>query len=118
TQLVWPTVPLGAEDEKALDVLAAVLGQIDKENRLFLALQYNRQLAANTAAFHFNSKLSGTFGVQVTAKPKQDLDELVAIADAEIERLKKDGPTEAEVLKAQNGDESQLIIGLQAAQRR
>ena len=45
-ELVWPTVPRGHPDEPALDVLAAILGGLDKENRLFRALMYDRQLAA------------------------------------------------------------------------
>ena len=40
------------------------------------------------------------------------------LADAEIERLKKDGPTEAEVRKAQNQRESDLIMGLQSVTRK
>ena len=40
------------------------------------------------------------------------------IADAEIERLKKDGPTAAEVRKAQNERESELVMGLQSVTRK
>ena len=117
-QLAWPTPQAGAEDEAALDVLAAVLGQLDKENRLFRALMYDKQLAASAGAFHFASALSGTFNVAITARPGQKLDDLVGIADAEIERLKQDGPTAEEVAKAQNSTESGLILGLQAAGRK
>ncbi len=117
-QLVWPTVPAGHPDEKALDVLAVVLGQLDKENRLYRALMYDKQLAASVSASHPTQDLSGTFEVQITAQPGQTLDDMVAIADAEIERLKEEGPTEDEVIKVQNGDESSLIIGLQSATRK
>ncbi|HEX8198863.1 MAG TPA: insulinase family protein, partial [Isosphaeraceae bacterium] len=48
----------------------------------------------------------------------QDLDELVERADAEIARLKAEGPTAAEVAKAQNGYESGLVVGLQSAGRK
>ena len=47
-QLIWPTVPADHPDEPALDVLAAVLGGLPKENRLFRALMYDRQLAARS----------------------------------------------------------------------
>ena len=105
-------------DEQALDVLATVLGQLDKENRLFRALMYDRQLAAGVSAFHPASSLSGIFAVVLNARPGQELDELVTIADAEIERLKAEGPTADEVLKAQNTQESQLVVGLQSAGRK
>ena len=64
------------------------------------------------------SLLSGTFEVELYARPGQKLDELVKIADAEIERLKKEGPTAAEVRKAQNERESALIMGLQSVTRK
>src|SRR5262249_37902515 len=113
-RLVWPTVPVGHPDEKALDVLAAVLGGLDKENRLFRALEYDRRLAARVGAEHPTQQLSGTFEAMLLARPGHDLDELVKVADAEVRRLKADGPTAAEVRKAQNAEESRLIIGLQS----
>lgn len=118
TRLVWPSVPHGHPDERALDVLAAILGQLDKENRLFWALMYNRHVAVNVAAYQQNKMLSGEFGVVLVGAVGQSLDELVKLADAEIERLKKDGVTDNEVRKAQNAEESQLIVGLESTTRK
>ncbi len=115
-QLVWPTVPTGHPDESSLDVLASVLGGLEKENRLYRALIYDRPLAANVSAGHPTARLSGTFTVTVTAQPSTPLDDLVRHVDTEIERLKRDGPTEAEVAKTQNGRESGLIMDLQSVQ--
>ena len=117
-ELVWPTGPRGDADEQALDVLSQVLGGLDKENRLYRALQYDRQLAAAVQAGHPASTLAGEFTVTLYARPDGKLDELVKIADAEIERLRTEGPTAEEVLKAQNTQESQLIVGLQSAGRK
>ena len=117
-QLIWPTVPANHPDEPALDVLAAVLGGLPKENRLFRALMYDRQLAARVGASHPTRTLAGTFEVELNARPGEKLDDLVKIADAEIERLKKDGPTPLEVKKAQNERESALIMGLQSVTRK
>ena len=113
-QLLWPTVPAAHPDEPALDVLAAVLGGLAKENRLFRALMYDRQLAAQVGASHPTQLLSGTFEVELYARPGQTLDELVRIADHEIARLREEGPTPLEVRKAQNERESGLIMGLQS----
>lgn len=118
TQLVWPTVALGDDDEAALDVLGSVLGQLDKENRLYKTLVYDKQLATSAVAFHNTSAISGTFVTMITARPRQTLDELVTIAEAEIERMKKDGPTASEVEKAQNAQEAQLILSLQSTTRK
>ena len=56
--------------------------------------------------------LSGTFDVVLYARPGQKLDELVQRADAEVERLKTEGPTAGEVLKAQNRSEVRFVVGL------
>ena len=113
-QLLWPTVPADHPDEPALDVLAAVLGGLAKENRLFRALMYDRQLAAQVGASHPTQLLSGTFEVELYARPGQKLDELVKIADAEIQRLRERVRRPLEVRKAQNERESGLIMGLQS----
>jgi len=117
TQLAWPTVERGHADEQALHVLAAVLGQLPKENRLYRTLVFDKQLAVQASASSRPSELAGTFDVMISARPGQKLDELVKIADEQIERLKKEGPTEDEVVKAQNGDEADLIFSLQSAGR-
>jgi zinc protease len=117
-QLIWPTVPANHPDEPALDVLAAVLGQLPKENRLFRALMYDRQLAAGVSASHPTQLLAGKFEIEVYARPGEKLEGLVKIADAEIERLKTEGPSPLEVRKAQNERESALIIGLQSVTRK
>ena len=95
-------------------MLASVLGGLPKENRLYRTLVFDKQLAVQTATLSYLNELAGTFHAMITAKPGQTLDELVKIADEEIERLKNEGPTEEEVVKAQNGDEAQLILGLQS----
>ena len=69
-------------------------------------------------ASHPTQLLAGTFEVELYARPGEKLDELVKIADAEIERLKKEGPTALEVRKAQNERESGLIMGLQSVTRK
>jgi zinc protease len=117
-ELIWPTGPRGDADEQALDVLSIILGGLDKENRLYRALMYDRPLAAHVGAGHPCSALAGEFEVTIYARPGQKLDDLVKIADAEIERLKTEGPTEAEVLKAQNTQESGLVVGLQSVQKK
>jgi zinc protease len=119
-RLIWPTVPVKHPDEAALDVLAAILGEIPKENRLFRALVYDRQLAAQVEASHPTHLLAGTFEIDLYARPRPDarpgdqLAEIVKLADLEIDRLKRDGPTALEVTKCQNARESELIMGFQS----
>jgi zinc protease len=96
-ELVWRTVPAHHPDEAALDVLASVLGGPSRRNRLFAALVDNRQIALQVSADHPTHMLSGRFEVVVVAQQGQKLDELIRLADLEIERLKREGPTADEV---------------------
>ncbi len=111
-QLVWPTVPAHHSDEAALDVLASVLGGTLKSSRLFCALSSDRQIAHSVSAAHPTRRLSGTFEVYLTARSNQKLDEVVRIADAEIERLKREGPTADEIRKVKIERRRSQIIAL------
>ncbi len=95
--LVWPTVPANHPDEAALDVLASVLGGESRWNRLFRALLYDRQIATSVSASHPTFLLTGLFEINLFARSGQDLDEMIGLVRAEIERLKRDGPTADEV---------------------
>jgi len=117
-RLNWPTVPANHPDEPALDVLAAILGGLDKQNRLFRTMMYDRQLAANVNASHPTNMLSGEFEVVVVGRPGEDLDPLAKIVLGEIERLKREKPTPAEVVMSRNERESSLIVGLQSVLRK
>ena len=99
-------------------MLGSVLGGLSGESRLYKKLMYEKPLAANASAFHSAEMLAGTFGVTITAQRGQSLDDLVAMADAEVERLKAEGPTEAEVKKAQIAQGRGLNFGLQAMGRK
>ena len=114
-RLIWPTVPSGHRDEAAIDILAAVLGGLVNENRLYRRLMYEQPLAVRVGASHPTYLLSGEFEVDLDAQPGRDLSELVRIADEEIERLKHEGPSEVELRRAQNQRELSLILSLESA---
>lgn len=95
--LVWKTVPAYHPDEAALDALASVLGGDSKWNRLFRALVDDRPIATEISASHPTHQFAGRFEVTLIARNGQKLDELVRRADEEIDRLKREGPTEEEV---------------------
>ncbi len=117
TQLFWTTVERGHADDQALQILAAVLGQLPRENRLYRALVFDKQLAVQAIASSRQFDVRGNFVVTMTARPGQKLDDLVRIAEEQIEHLKNRGPTEDEVVKAQNAYETSLIFNLQSATR-
>ena len=98
--LIWKTVPAYHPDEPALDVLASVLAGPSKASRLFRALVDDRRIATQVSASHPTHMLAGRFELTLVAPDGRKLDELVRLADAEIERLKREGPTADEVRRA------------------
>ncbi len=97
--LAWPTVPEDDRDAAALDVLASILGGGSRWNRLFRALEYDRQLATTVSASHTKHRLAGHLELIIEARAGQRFDDLIKIVDVEIERIKADGPTDDEVRK-------------------
>jgi zinc protease len=116
--LSWIGVPIGHDDEAALGVLASVLGGMSGESRLYKSLMYAKPLASAANARNDSSVLAGTFDVTISAQRGQSLDDLVKMADAEIERIKTEGPTDLEVKKAQIASGRGLIFSLQSATRK
>ena len=86
--LGWPTPPLYAQDDAALDVAATILSD-GLSSRLQKALVYDKPLASDVAAFQISLEISGVFVVQATARPGASLDDIQRVIAAEISRLAK-----------------------------
>ncbi|MFZ2490626.1 MAG: pitrilysin family protein, partial [Thermoanaerobaculia bacterium] len=110
--MVWHTVPQFTKDDAALDLLAGILGQ-GKSSRLFRTLSYEQKIAQDAFASNGTRELAGTFQVVATAKPGKSLEELEKSIAAEVERIKAEGPTKAEIEREMNGIESQFIYQIQ-----
>jgi zinc protease len=110
--MVWHTVPQYTPDEAPLDTLATVLGG-GKSSRLYKSLVYERQIAQDVSAFNGSQELAGTFRITATAKPGKTLAELEGAINEEIEKLKAEAATPAEIERAYNGREAAFIYGLQ-----
>ncbi|MFL6284144.1 MAG: insulinase family protein [Pyrinomonadaceae bacterium] len=108
----WHSVPQFSKDEAALDTLASILGG-GKSSRLYKALQYDKQLAQTVGSFDGTSEIAGLFQIVATAKPGHTLDEIQQAIDAEIAKLKEEGPTSDEMERAYNAREAGFIYGLQ-----
>ena len=138
TQLVWPTVARGDKDEAALAVLGQVLGSaggavvvadlvavaavVVAETSRAGCFLHSCTIAPSPPAQALrdrSTELAGTFDVNLSARPGgATLDELIKIVDAEIEKLKTEGPTEDELTKIKTARESQLVMSLEAAARK
>jgi zinc protease len=70
-------------------------------------------MVSNVGAFNGTNEIAGTFQIVATARPGKSLDLIEEEVNKEIERIKKEPPTEAEMAKAKNSIEAQSIFGLQ-----
>lgn len=110
--LVWPTAPAYDNDEAATDTLANILGG-GKSSRLYKTLVYDRQIAQDVSANNGAQEIAGRFQVTATARPGKSLEDLEAAINAEIEKIKKEGPTQEEIDRSYNATEAAFIFGMQ-----
>ena len=111
-------MPSNHPDEPALDVLAAVLGGLPKENRLFRTLMYDRQLAARWRRRIRPTCSPACSRSSSTPSPARSSTSWCRSPTPRSSGSRKTGPTAAEVRKAQNERESELIMGMQSVTRK
>jgi zinc protease len=113
--LVWPTAPAYDKDEAAADALGNILGG-GKSSRLYKTLVYERQIAQDVFAGNGAQEIAGRFQITATARPGKTLEEIESAINAEIEKIKKEGPTQEEVDRSYNATEAGFIFGIQTVQ--
>lgn len=92
----------------ASDVLAA-----GKSSRLYKRLVYDDQIATDVSAFVMTRQFGSLFLVIATATPGQDLAEVEAVLDEELEAFLASGPTAAELARAQASTRASFIRGVE-----
>lgn len=110
--MAWHTPGWYQPGDAELDLLADILAT-GKNSRLYKSLVYDLQIAQEVDAAQESRELGGTFVIEVTAAPGQDLAAVEAAVDAELDRLLKKGVTEAEVELARVRYEANFVRGLQ-----
>ncbi len=108
----------GSEDYYAASVAAASLG-LRRGSRLHRSLVREKQVAADATAFTFDlAKATDLLVVDVTARPETSATQLEEEVESEIDRLCRDGVSEAEVRRATSLIETDLTASLQSAGER
>lgn len=108
--LGYPTESLDGELRYALDVLGAVLG--GQGGRLFVELRDRQSLAYSVNAYSSCGLDAGTFAFYVATSPTK-VDQAIDAIRLEVERLRADGVTEAELERARRYLIGRRDIGLQ-----
>lgn len=96
---VWNTPPWGTREAALLNLVSSVLAS-GKTSRLYHRLVYTDQVATDVSAPVLTFEIGGQFRLVATARPGADLAQVERALDEELARLLKDGPTEAEVVRA------------------
>ncbi|GAB4544142.1 MAG: pitrilysin family protein [Thermodesulfovibrionia bacterium] len=98
------------DDSYALDVLAYILSD-GRTSRLYKGLVDERQLAISVGADYDSlQRYPSLFYLYGTPMPGKDINDLEKALYEEIERLKKEPPTEREVQKVKNRIEAEFIM--------
>ncbi|MQF96085.1 MAG: insulinase family protein [SAR202 cluster bacterium] len=101
TYIAWPTPPEGDPDDPALEIYQAIMSD-GQTSRLHKSLVYEKQIAQGAGMRYHSSEIAGQCMLQVTAAEGHDLAEVEAAAEAEMERLLKEPPTEEEMTRVKN----------------
>jgi zinc protease len=110
--MAWHSPALFAGDDAELDLVADVLAG-GKTSRLYRALVYEQRIATEVAASQNSREISGYFQVVATAAPGHTLTEVEASITTEMERVRRDGPTPAEIERGVAQAEAHFISRLQ-----
>ncbi len=105
--------PAGREsDHYALEIAMALLGD-GETSRLYQRLVRDRALAQDVLAWTSGHRGPDLLAIQLTLADGARLADTKKALDAEIARLTKDGPTDAELLKVRSRIDSAFVSGLQ-----
>ena len=110
--MCWLTAPLHTPGDAEMDVVSGVLTD-GKTSRLYRRLVYDMQIAQDVFAFQGSSSLSSQFCIISTARSGHSLDEIEAVIQEELDRLKAESPTEREVRRIVNGYEASFLDRLE-----
>jgi zinc protease len=108
----WLTSPIFKPGDALADLSSDILGG-GKSSRLYKKLVYEKQIALDVSASQNSLILGSVFEITVTARPGHTAEEIEKAIDEEVAAFRKDGPTPAELERAQNGVETRVIQGLE-----
>ncbi|MFT4625500.1 MAG: zinc protease [Myxococcota bacterium] len=108
--LVWPTVPIGHEDEPALDVLGYVLSY-GRGTRLDEKLEL-KGIATGNDAFLYTGDIGGQFIVYASSE-RTPLAKLDKVVHKEIAKVAKSPPGDAEVERAVKAVKAYLLSAIE-----
>jgi predicted Zn-dependent peptidase len=102
-----------APGDAELDLLSAVMTQ-GKVSRLYKALVYDQKVAQSVTAYQASMGLGSHFNIEVLASPNVPLDVVEKALDVEIDKLRQEAISEAELARAKNQYEANFVRRMQS----
>lgn len=109
-RVLYPTVPFRHPDSFRLQVLAGVLN--GRTGRLYRSLVLDREIAFSASATQLSYRDAGSFVFAAETKGKARPEELVAVWEEEIERLRREPVGASELRKVKNQLIASALRGL------
>jgi zinc protease len=110
--VAWLTPEAFHAGDADTDMFMAILGQ-GKISRLYQKLVYETQVAQSVTCNNQSMMVTSMAQCDIIARPGVKLEDLEAAFDKEVEALRTQGPTQAELDRARNKELTGLIDGLQ-----
>ncbi|MBI4487423.1 MAG: insulinase family protein [Acidobacteria bacterium] len=110
--VAWHSAAMFASGDAEMDLIADLLAN-GKTARLYRTLVYDRRMAVDVSAYQNSRELSSFFLLVATAAPGQSLTDLAGLIDVELQQLRDDGPSEAEMERAGAQAEAHFMYRLQ-----
>jgi zinc protease len=110
--LAWLTPAVLTPGDAELDLAASILTG-GKNSRLYRRLVYEMQIAQDVSAFQSSADLVSAFLIVATARPGHTVDELKAVIDEELDRLRRIAPEPRELERAVNAYEASFYARLE-----
>ena len=103
---VWPAPAVMSGDDAAVDILRAILSD-GQSSRMYRTLVYEKQLAQSASVNYRAAEIAGQFRMELTPADGHTLDEVELAAEAVLESIATQPPTEEEFERAINRVEMQ-----------
>jgi zinc protease len=106
----WVMPEFGNVESDHLDLVAGILSE-GKNSRLYKRLVHDDRIASNVGAFTVPLEIAGMFGVVATVMPGQELADVEAAIDEEVNRFLAEGPTRAELTRITTARKAAFVRG-------
>lgn len=110
--IAWLIPPAYAAGTAELELLAHVISGL-KSSRLDVKVSYEDQIAQSVTAYVQQNKAGSIFQIDLVTRPGRTLEEAQAAIDGVLESLRTNPPTQAELKRALNAEETETFFELE-----